>query len=185
MLEIIYPIHHHKIYAQDVYRWSSALSSHVGFHGRSDTQVSWREELLILRMPEDLLKRALGLEGVELRAHEDRAVLGAPLIRELKPLKQVSCPFVIFKSSGIERQQLGRTGVGYIRALRRRLDTLGIGRVELELDPKLRRLPFKGHDYKGHAMTFKNLSASDSLAILKHGLGSMSNYGCGVFHGDI
>jgi CRISPR-associated protein Cas6 len=181
ILEIIYPLQEGLADPRHAWGWSSGLGHHLDLHGRCDTQVCWRHHQLLLRMPADLMPQALNLKGIRLSHSVAKCdvVLGAPLVREIKPYATLYSHMCIFKRTNKGEGDRGRQGVPYLRALARALEKHQIGRVRHELEP--RYIVFKARTYHGYALTLTDLTPQQSIALQTHGLGSMANYGCGVF----
>ena len=124
---------------------------------------------LTLRVPRDRLDEVAGLAGVELPLRGGHLRLGTVQARELLPWGTLYAHCVAVGQSTDE--------LGFLQAAQDELEALGIrGRV-------ICGLPRRGSDgaVLGYGLMVDQLSADDSVALQRHGLGAGRRVGLGLF----
>ena len=163
------------------------LSGKVG--ADADMLMPTANAALRLRIPVERLTALLPLMGVTLSVAGHPLQLGAPTVFPLAPSSSLDARIVVLKltdapksqSSSEDREVLDNAALAarYQTELSRQAQRLGIssepvlcGREELRVH---------GKRIVGFSVRFGSLSADESLALQRHGLGGKRRMGCGIF----
>lgn len=142
---------------------------------------------LNVRCDASLIGTLLSLSGATIRVGSANLVCGAPEVRKLLPAATLRSSFVTIKRSDKKFDP-----PSFIEAARKQLLALGVSEhAQLELPPReslkgetrsaKRTFAIKGRHIVGYEVRLHGLTADESLAVQKHGIGGRRSMGCGLF----
>ena len=144
---------------------------------------------LRLRLPVRRVADAVGLTAATLDVAGARVTLGPPSIRRLTPSASLWSPLVLIKVAGRSGEDAVEPA-SFLAAVDRQLAALSVdGEASLPLhiegeragEPRRKVLRVKGATHAGYPVLVSGLSADDSLALQRSGLGGRRRMGCGLF----
>ncbi|WP_434384578.1 type I-MYXAN CRISPR-associated protein Cas6/Cmx6 [Melittangium boletus] len=127
---------------------------------------------LRIRCPAEAIPLFLGLTGQGLTLLGQRLTLGAPTVRALVPVPELSARLVTFKHA-LEEQAFREAAYRFIYELTGGGCTLRVGRRRI--------VTIAGAKVVGFALDLSGLSETASLVLLERGLGGRRHMGCGLF----
>jgi CRISPR-associated protein Cas6 len=127
---------------------------------------------LRIRCPAEAIPLFLGLTGKGLTVAGQRLTLGAPTVRALVPVPELSARLVTFKHA-LEEQDFQEAAYRFIDALTGGGCSLRVGRRRI--------VTIAGAKVVGFALDLSGLSEAASLLLQEQGLGGRRHMGCGLF----
>lgn len=154
-----------------------ALERGVGVHplagtspGQDELYLTRRSRLL-LRLPADFVEPAKALCGARLDLGRGPVEIGAATtVRALAPARDLYSPFV---HTGAAAEEV------FLAECQRLLEDIGI--TTRLVVGRARSLNVEGRRLQGFSLMAHGLEAETSLRLLRAGLGSARQFGCGIF----
>jgi CRISPR-associated protein Cas6 len=185
-VDLVFPVRGGEVPLDHGYALFSALAGQLpGLHERRDVGVfTLRGQFvagdllrlapgaLRIRCPAESIPLFLGLTGKGLTLAGQRLTLGAPTVRALVPVPELSARLVTFKHA-LEEQDFLEAAYRFIEELTGSGCTLRVGRRRI--------VTIAGSKVVGFALDLAGLSEAASLRLQEQGLGGRRHMGCGLF----